>query len=43
MLQEEAKGEVTLKPIEGKNAETSYTNYFRNNRSIIDKLFVGQV
>jgi ubiquitin C-terminal hydrolase len=42
MLQEEGKSETTEKPITVKSPEEAYTHYFRQNRSIVDRVFVGQ-
>ena len=42
MLQEEGKTENTVKSCEGKSSEAVYSHYFKNNKSIVDRLFVGQ-
>lgn len=42
-LQEEGKGEAVKGEGEGKDPESAYSHYMRNNKSIVDRLFVGQV
>jgi hypothetical protein len=35
--------ENALKNMGTKDPETAYTTYFKNNKSIVDKVFVGQI
>lgn len=44
ILQEESKSEASIiTSTKDKTPEAAYTAYLTNNRSIVDKLFIGQI